>query len=138
LVFVSQPFAPLESQLPYPAAQPGVQTELEQVFEVVCAFVVHTVPQAPQFAAVLVRFTSQPLAPLPSQLPNPALHTTVHAPVPAVQVAVPFVPVHAPVQQLVWQSFPTPQTRHPATLQSLGAHATPAALMTAQALPDVQ
>lgn len=69
--FVSQPLLGLPSQFANPDAQVGAHTPFVQVvapFAFVQAF-----PQAPQFAALVPKFASQPLAPLPSQLPNPAL-----------------------------------------------------------------
>ena len=59
------PFAALPSQLPQPASQVGTQAPLVQVV-VPCALL-HAVPQAPQFAALLVVLTSQPLLYRPSQ-----------------------------------------------------------------------
>src|SRR4051794_40030432 len=51
------------------AMSPDPHTPLEQL-----EFAGHTLPHAPQLLTSLVRFFSQPLAALPSQLPNPALH----------------------------------------------------------------
>jgi hypothetical protein len=54
---------------------------------------VHTRPQAPQWATVLRRSVSHPLAALPSQLPKPVLHAPrVH--VPLVQVALALAKLH--------------------------------------------
>ena len=53
----------------------------------------HAVAQAPQFATFVLVFISQPLDRLPSQFPYPPLHTTPHCP--PLQVAVPFVSLHA-------------------------------------------
>lgn len=72
-VLVSQPFTALPSQLPKPPEQTGWQALAEQL--VVPWTFVHAVPQAPQFAPLFVRFVSQPFCALPSQLPNPPLHT---------------------------------------------------------------
>jgi hypothetical protein len=137
--FISQPFEPMPSQLPYPPAHVGLHTEAEQVFAVVCAFVVQTVPQAPQFDALFPRLASQPLLALPSQLPKPALQTTEHVPVPAAQLAVPLAPEHAPEQQFPRQSLPDPHSRQPATSQSaVRSQARPAVLMVAHAAVEVQ
>jgi hypothetical protein len=87
---VSQPLVGLPSQFPNPAAHVGAQTPL--VHAVVPCALAQTVPQAPQFCALLARATSHPLVNKPSQLPNPALH--VMAQVPNAQDAVPFVLLH--------------------------------------------
>jgi len=73
----------------------------------------HAVPHAPQFAALVCVFTSQPFAGLPSQLPNPAPQ------VPSVQVpeahdslafaksqSAPQVPQFVSVVRFVSQPFP--------------------------------
>jgi hypothetical protein len=74
VVVTSQPLTPLPSQLARPALHTGRQTPPEH--EVLLAPVVEqTVPQAPQWLVLVVVVTSQPLAPLPSQLARPALHT---------------------------------------------------------------
>jgi hypothetical protein len=67
---VSQPLAPLPSQLPQPVTQLGVHTPDMQLV-VPCAFE-HVTPQPPQLLTEL-RGVSQPLALWPSQLPQPAL-----------------------------------------------------------------
>jgi hypothetical protein len=93
LTLDSQPLAMLLSQLPKPAlqviahtplAQPGVPLALE-----------HTVAQLLQCVGSLSRFTSQPFAPLPSQLPQPALQAMLQTP--AAQLAVPWLVLHAVV-----------------------------------------
>jgi hypothetical protein len=91
VVPVSQPLTALPSQLPNPALHTGWHA-LDAQLVVPCPFV-HAVPQAPQFAVVLVRFTSQPVDANPSQLPKPALHEMEQVPVE--QDAVPFVPLQA-------------------------------------------
>jgi hypothetical protein len=91
-VFVSHPFVGSPSQLPQLVLQvPSVQTPLEHVS---VAFArLQTCPQAPQFARLVLRFVSQPFAPLPSQSPSPGLHTvTPH--VPLTQFGVPPVAGH--------------------------------------------
>jgi hypothetical protein len=88
---VSQPLTALPSQLPQPATHTGWQA-LDAQLVVPWAFV-QFVPQVPQFAVVLVRFTSQPVDANPSQLPKPELHEMEHVPLP--QDAVPFVLLHA-------------------------------------------
>ena len=72
-VAVSHPFGLFESQLPQPEVQaPRVQALDTQ--EAPAWAKLHTLPQDPQFDALFVRFVSQPLPALPSQLPRPALH----------------------------------------------------------------
>jgi hypothetical protein len=84
LRFTSQPFAALPSQLPKPASQeviPHAPAEhvvtfaFVNVLQFVCA--PHVAPQV----ATALRFTSQPFAALPSQLPKPASQEVIpHAP----------------------------------------------------------
>jgi hypothetical protein len=79
-VFASQPLAAFPSQLPNPLLQvPSVHTLLTHVS---LAFArLHTVPHAPQFARLVVRSVSQPLAELPSQSPLPVLQVAIpHTP----------------------------------------------------------
>jgi hypothetical protein len=79
LVFVSQPFTALPSQLPNPALQDGTHAPDVQV--VVPFAFTHCVPQLPQFERLVFVLVSHPVEALPSQLPNPALHVPrVHAP----------------------------------------------------------
>ena len=66
LVFVSQPFDALASQLPKPALHTGVQRPDTQ--DVVPFMFAHAVPHAPQLVELVLRFVSQPLFGLPSQL----------------------------------------------------------------------
>jgi len=57
----------------------------------------HTLPQAPQFAVLVERFTSQPLDGLPSQLPYGRLQVaTAHAP--PLQVGIALARLHAAPQ----------------------------------------
>jgi hypothetical protein len=84
-VFVSHPLAALPSQFAHPALHTGVHTPATH--EVVpCAFV-HALPQAPQSVAVVSRFVPHPLFRLPSQSPQPAVHTGAQTP--ATQEVVP-------------------------------------------------
>jgi hypothetical protein len=78
-VSTSQPFAALPSQLPKPALHATPQAPDAQVAE---AFARggHTVPQAPQFAALVLVLTSHPLAGSPSQFAEPAAQTTPQTP----------------------------------------------------------
>ena len=76
----SQPFAELPSQSAKPLAHTKEHADDAQVAE---AFVRdgHGAPQRPQFVMDAVRSVSQPLASLPSQFPEPALHAaSTHAP----------------------------------------------------------
>ena len=52
--------------------------------------------QLPQLVTLLLKFASQPLLAMPSQLPNPAVHVGTQTP--AVQVVEPFALVHAVAQ----------------------------------------
>jgi len=89
-VFTSQPLAESPSQLASPALQvmplhtPPVQAGVPPWLE-------HALPQPPQFC-VVARLASQPVSGLPSQFPQPALHTMPQ--VPATHVGVPFVVLH--------------------------------------------
>jgi hypothetical protein len=65
VVAVSQPLLTLPSQLPYPVAQLMPQTPEAQLG--VPWLLLHALPQAPQFAALVLTSASQPLAALPSQ-----------------------------------------------------------------------
>ena len=94
LRFVSQPFPTMPSQFPYPALHAIPHCPALQL---VVPFVpLQAVPQAPQFAVVVLVLVSQPLTTLLSQLSNPALHAIPHCP--PLQLAVPFVPLHAVAQ----------------------------------------
>ncbi len=79
-MFTSQPFDGLASQSRCPVVhEPTAQAPPTQV--AVANDSEQARPQAPQFAAVVLRFVSQPLAAMASQLPRPALHvSTVQAP----------------------------------------------------------
>jgi hypothetical protein len=71
-VLTSQPLVATPSQLPNPALQvPSVHAPDAHDSEAFAKS--HCAPQDPQFERV-VRLVSQPLAALPSQLPNPPLH----------------------------------------------------------------
>jgi hypothetical protein len=91
-VFVSQPFVETPSQLPHPVLHvPRVHTPELQVS---VAFArLHTRPHAPQFARLVLRFVSHPLAALPSQSPSPVLQTLMPH-VPPTQFGVPPVDGH--------------------------------------------
>ena len=93
-VLVSQPFARLVSQFPYPVVQVIPQAPDVQV--AVPFVAMHTVGQVPQCPGVVLRFTSHPFAALLSQSPKPAVQVIPQT-VPA-QVAVPFVLLHTVVQ----------------------------------------
>jgi hypothetical protein len=84
--FVSQPLALFPSQSPNPALQlvyVQAPAPLHAAPEALTTVVAQLVPHTPQFAVVVLRFVSQPLALFPSQSPNPALQLVyVHAPVP--------------------------------------------------------
>jgi hypothetical protein len=109
LKFASQPFTALPSQLPKPALQAGTQTP---VVHAVDPFgFVHAVPQAPQFAAVVLRLTSHPVEARPSQLPKPVLHAMVQAP--REHPAEPFVPLQAEPQAPQFDTFVSVLVSHP-------------------------
>lgn len=89
---VSQPFAPLPSQFAKPALQvPSWHAPPKQVALALAKL--HTVPHAPQFAALVFVFVSQPSDTRPLQLPYPVAHVSEHAP--ALQLGVAFVVEHA-------------------------------------------
>src|SRR5689334_13004763 len=88
---VSQPLATLLSQLPKPVLHDTPQ--LLAVHEGVLLFVEHTVVQVPQCRTSEVRFTSQPLLALLSQLPKPELHAMLQLPIE--HDGVPLVAEHA-------------------------------------------
>jgi hypothetical protein len=93
--FVSQPSsAPLDgkTQLPKPAVQLDVQTALLQVGVTTFA-PEHARLQAPQWFALSLRFSSQPVLAMPSQSSKPVLHAaTMHWP--ALQLGVAFASTH--------------------------------------------
>jgi hypothetical protein len=85
-VLVSQPLDRFMSQ----SAKPALHAPMVQrppAHAGVALANEHALPHAPQLAADVLRLVSQPLAALPSQLPNPALHVpmpqrpAVHTPV---------------------------------------------------------
>jgi hypothetical protein len=88
--FASHPFGRFESQFPKPALQVGTQPPV--VHTLVPFAARHAVPQAPQLAVAVFRFTSQPVDARPSQFPKPALQATAQDP--SAQLAVPLVPLH--------------------------------------------
>jgi hypothetical protein len=98
-VLTSQPFAARPSQLPKLALQvPSVQEP--EAHDSVAFAKSQIAPQDPQFDSV-VRFVSQPLEALPSQLPNPELQVpSWHAPPKQVEPA--FVKLHAVAQLPQW------------------------------------
>ena len=92
--FTSQPFVRSPSQFAKPAVQVIPQTLAAHA--AVPLVVLHAAEQAPQFVALVVVLTSQPLAALLSQFSYPALHTIPHCP--PLHVAVPLVALHAVAQ----------------------------------------
>ena len=87
----SQPVAALPSQLPKFGLQVMLQVPPEQL---AVPFVeLQALGQAPQWLGSVERLASQPFVALPSQLPNPGLHSIPQ--VPALQLRVPFVELHA-------------------------------------------
>ena len=94
LRLTSQPFATFPSQSAKFAAQliwhaPAVQ-------DAVPLLVLQAAEQAPQLPTLVLVFVSQPFPTLLSQFPYPALHATPQCP--ALQLAVPFVPLQAVLQ----------------------------------------
>src|SRR5512140_3605744 len=80
-----------------------------------------TVPQAPQWPASPLRFTSQPFVGSLSQSANPGLQVIPHRP--AVQVAVPFVELQAVPQAPQWSGSVSRFDSHPvATFASQSAN----------------
>lgn len=98
LMLTSQPLAALASQLPNPELQAMPQTPA--VHDATPFVELQAFPHAPQLATLEFRFTSQPLAALPSQLANPALQVMPQTP--AVQNGVPLVLLHAVPQPPQW------------------------------------
>lgn len=87
--FVSQPFVRMPSQLPQPAAQLAMP-HVPLVHDATpFAGVGHTFPQAPHVFTDVFRFDSQPLAMVPSQFAQPALHVPMLQ-APPLQTAVAF------------------------------------------------
>jgi len=99
--FASQPLTALPSQFPKPELQVGTHTPVVQTVDPF-GFV-QEVPQVPQFAAVVLRLTSQPVDARPSQFPKPVLHAIVHAP--SEQPAEPFVPLQAEPHAPQFETF---------------------------------
>jgi hypothetical protein len=90
--FVSQPFAGLPSQSPKPGLHAIVQEPA--VHEGVPFVALQALPQAPQLAALVARFVSQPFAGLLSQSPKVPVHDEM-AQAPVLQTAVAFGRLHA-------------------------------------------
>jgi hypothetical protein len=122
-VFVSQPSAAPPEQLPKPTAQDTEHTDAVQVG--VALTVEHAAAHAPQFAALVVVFVSQPSATIPLQLPKPTLHVP-SAHVPAAQVSVLFArsqtTPHAPQSVSVRMFFSQPLLGLPSQLAKPTAH----------------
>ena len=119
---VSQPLLAMPSQLPQPGAQLGTQLPAVQV--VVPCGLVHESPHEPQLATLFVRFVSQPLLPLPSQLPKPGKHAGMHAP--PVHIVEPFGLMHGRLQPpqlftLFWTLVSQPLPELPSQLAKPGA-----------------
>ena len=67
--------------------------QVADVHEGVPLVALHTVLQLPQCVGSVAKFVSQPLAALPSQLPNDGPHAMPHTP--RLQFGVPFTELHA-------------------------------------------
>ena len=138
LRFVSQPFPARLSQFPYPTLHaiphcPAVQLAVPFV-------ALQAVLQVPQFAALVLVLTSQPLAALLSQFAYPALQAIPHCP--PLQLAVPFVPLHAVPQvpqfvALVVVFVSQPLDRVPSQFPCPPLHTIPHAPATQVAVPFV-
>lgn len=98
LVFVSQPFVTLPSQLAKPKLQETLQ--VPEVQSGVPFWAPHTVVQVPQCAGSLEVLVSQPLPTLPSQLPNDGPQMMLQEP--RLQLGVPFTELQALPQKLQW------------------------------------
>ena len=85
----SQPFAGSPSQSPKPSSQRAMP-QRPAAHTPVARAGAQARPQAPQWAAAVLRSTSQPVVALPSQSPRPAGQRSPQRP--AVQVATPFGP----------------------------------------------
>jgi hypothetical protein len=122
-VFVSQPSAAPPVQLPKPTAQDTEHTDAVQVG--VALTVEHAAAHAPQFAALVVVFVSQPSATIPLQLPKPTVQVP-SAQVPAAQVSVLFArsqtTPHAPQSVSVRMFFSQPLLGLPSQLAKPTAH----------------
>jgi hypothetical protein len=122
-VFVSQPFATLESQLPKPGEQVREHVPAEQVG--VALVVEHAAPQPPQCPTVVFVFVSQPLFWLPSQLPKPVVQVpSVHVPVEqdSAALARSHTTPHAPQFELVRMFVSQPLFGLPSQLAKPAAH----------------
>src|ERR1700674_5220305 len=71
LTFTSQPSEVSPLQLAYPALQAAI-TQVPPLQAAVAFGIMQRLPHAPQLFGFVLRFTSQPLAYAPSQLPYPA------------------------------------------------------------------
>ena len=109
LVFTSQPFAALMSQLAKPALHAMAHVPLEH--EGVPFVPLQTVPQAPQWVAFVFLFTSQPVCALLSQSAKPALQAMAHTLFK--HEGVPFVPLHTPPQPPQWVASAVRSASHP-------------------------
>jgi len=96
LRLTSQPLLASPSQLPNPELQAIPQ--MPAAHEAVPLLELQTLPQALQFATLVLMSTSQPLAALLSQLPNPEAHAMAHAPL--AQLGVPLALLQAAPQAL--------------------------------------
>jgi hypothetical protein len=79
VVFTSQPLAGLLSQFAKPALHDTLHMPATHA-PLAFGFPPQTVPQTPQFAASVLRFTSQPFAATLSQSAKPARQVKPHAP----------------------------------------------------------
>jgi hypothetical protein len=93
LMFVSQPFELLPSQLPKPASQP-TSWQVPLAHDSVAFAMSQATPHAPQLVSVF-RLVSQPLVGSPSQFANPEAQVGTQAP-----------PVHVVVPLALEQTFP--------------------------------
>jgi len=130
---VSQPLAPLPSQLPKPGAHVGTHAPAAQAVAVVPA-AEHAAPHAPQWLALARRSVSQPLGALPSQLPKPSVQAGVHVPetqpvaeAPAIEHATPQAPqLLALVRTLVSQPLAALPSQSPKPAEHTSAVQAPA------------
>jgi hypothetical protein len=80
VVSVSQPLTALPSQSPRPLAHESEHRPALHAATPPSPAGTQVLLHRPQWVALVLRFTSQPLVALPSQSPKPARHATVHAP----------------------------------------------------------
>jgi hypothetical protein len=95
----SQPFVTLLSQLPNPLLH--TMEHVADEHDGVPFVPLHAAPQEPQFVVLVLRFASQPLFGLVSQLANPELQVGTHAPAVHVVGPLAFVQLVPQVPQLV-------------------------------------